>query len=169
MPTRVKKIEILSSLEEKFKVPFIIFLNFSKLNVKQQTQIRKKFKKIDAEFFVGKNRLIRKAVENVGLKDLKPYLQGQTAIVRSGNFQDTAKILTELSVDFETLNLKIGVFEGKLIKPERIKELSNLPPREVLVKQICLLLNMPLNRLINTLQNPINKLVLTLNAIKDKK
>lgn len=67
------------------------------------------------------------------------------------------------------MKLKGGIVEGELYNQKEIKELANLPPKDVLLSKLIGSINNPLTRLVFGLKWPINQLVWTLEAIKKEK
>jgi len=148
----------------------MVFADYRGLTVEQDTELRSALRKAGVEYKVVKNTLARIAADENGLGGLDSYLNGPTAMASSHTDPVApAKILSEYVKKFDKLNLKVGVVEGKVIDPNGIKALAELPPREVLVAKVLGGFNAPLAGLVNVLNGNIRGLVVALNAVAEKK
>lgn len=170
MPTQ-QKIEEVKRLTEIFKEkPNLFILNYSKVTVKDITTLRQKIKGVGSQYFVAKNTLLKRAFDELGLKDLAPFLEGPTAVVISPKKpEEAAKILVEYANQNPDFKFKGGFIQNKIEKPENLKALATLPPREEMIGKLLYLINSPIQRLVNVLSNPITGLLRTLNSIAQNK
>jgi hypothetical protein len=67
------------------------------------------------------------------------------------------------------LNVKLGVMENKFLTGEQVLKISTLPTREVLLAQVAAGLKSPISGLHRALSWNLQKLVMTLQAVADKK
>ena len=80
-----------------------------------------------------------------------------------------AKVLAGLFKEMPNLKLKAGFLGEQILTPEDIVKLSTLPSKEILMgKLLGLLQSMP-QRLVYVLSGNLNKLMMTLTAIKNQK
>jgi len=169
--TREEKQRLVEELHEKFKVAKAVFLtDFTGLNVETLTRLRRQLKVHKIEYKVVKNTLLRKASEKTPLEALAEHFVGPNGIVLA--FDDpvlSAKLLVDFVKEEPELDIKVGFVEGKVLGPEEVKALANLPPREVLIGQFIGLLKMPMIRLVSALRAPLQELIGVLEAIKQKK
>lgn len=136
-----------------------IVADYRGLNVAQVTELRKQLREAGIEFQVLKNTLVRRATANAELSELDAYLTGPTAIAFSKDDVVTpAKILTEFAKANESLSVKAGVVEGKIVDVAQIKALAALPSREGL-----------LSMLLSVLQAPMRNFALAVKAVADQK
>ena len=68
-----------------------------------------------------------------------------------------AKILKEYAEKIETFELRGGILDGAVIDKNTVKELADIPPREVLI-----------GKLLGSIQGPLYGLACGLQAIIDK-
>jgi len=114
--------------------------------------------------------LTKIAVNQMGFKELDPYLVGPTSIAYSEtDVVAPAKIMNEYADKFDKLQLKAGVVESKIVDVDGIKALANLPSKEVLIARVLGGLNSPIAGFVNVLNANIRGLVVVLNAIAKKK
>lgn len=170
MPTQ-QKIEEVKRLAEIFKEkPNLFILNYSKVTVKDITLLRQKIKGAGSTYFVAKNTLLKRAFDELGMKELGTFLEGPTAIVISPkNPEVAAKILLEYADQNPEFKFKGGFIQNRVEKPENLKALATLPPRQEMIGKLLYLINSPIQRLVNVLSNPVVGLIRTLNAIASNK
>jgi large subunit ribosomal protein L10 len=71
------------------------------------------------------------------LEKLDNYFEGPTAMAISyGDSVLLVKILSEFIKAQPSLEIKVGLIQGKVASPEEVKALATMPPREVLFGQI---------------------------------
>jgi large subunit ribosomal protein L10 len=158
-------------LSEKIKqAKSFVLADFRGLTVEQDTQLRKAMREAGIEYTVIKNSIARFAVNENGYNVLDDYLKGPTAIALS--LKDPvapSKVLSKYAKDFQKLEIKAGVVEGKFIDVEVVKEIASLPSREELVAKAMGALSGPLYGIVNVLNANIRGLAVALNAIVEKK
>jgi large subunit ribosomal protein L10 len=134
--------------------------------VAEVTDLRNQMRAAGIEYRVMKNTLIWRAAQELALTDLEPYLAGPTAVAFSTDPVAPAKILTEYSRKLKALELKAGVVEGRVIDAEGVRQLAELPPREVLLAQVLAGISAPLRGMVNVLQAPIRQVVYALEDLR---
>jgi ribosomal protein L10 len=67
------------------------------------------------------------------------------------------------------LTVRAGLFEGELVPAEKIAEIADLPPRDVILAQALAAMQGPMAGLVGTLQGVLSTFIGTLQAIHDKK
>jgi len=174
MPTQ-KKIETVESFSERFKTSKSIFLaDFSGINVADTTMLRRSFRKANVHYIILKNTLAKRSLSNAGVDGLDEVLHGMTAFAFSDHDPIAPiKVIKDFNKgrgrDQTELRVKGCIFEGTILGPERIDELSNLPSREVLLAQFVGLLQSPLVKLLGTLKGSGQKLAGVLDSLKNQK
>ena len=156
--------EIARELEQ---AEMIIVADYRGLNVASVTELRRRLKAEQCRYRVVKNTLTKLACRKIGLEKLEPYFEGPTAIAyTTADPVGAARVFIEFSREHEALSLKGGLLSGQLLEPEQIKELGEIPPREVLLARVCGGFQAPLAGLANVLQGNIRKLVYALDAVR---
>ncbi len=155
-----QKKAVVSGLTEKVKAAqSIVLADYRGLTVEQDTALRNALRAAGVEYKVVKNTLTSLAMKENGLEGLDPYLNGPTAMaISTTDALAPAKVLAEFSKKFEKLEIKAGVVEGKVVDVNVIKTLAELPSREVLIA-----------RLLGSLNAPMTRLAVALNAIAEQK
>jgi large subunit ribosomal protein L10 len=167
---RDEKKEAIGQLHEKFaRAKTAIITGYSGITVEQVTELRSQLRKAKVEYRVVKNTLARKASEGTGLEPLKDHFVGPVGIALS--YDDVvapAKVLSDFSKTQDKLQLKVGVLDGKLLKPADIKALASLPSLDVLRGKIIGLLQAPASRMVGVLAAPGGQLARVMKAKADK-
>ncbi|MDI3533710.1 MAG: large subunit ribosomal protein [Thermosediminibacterales bacterium] len=172
MGNRAVKERVVEEIRDKFeRANSALLTDYRGLNVAEVTELRKQLREAGIEYKVVKNTLTRLAIKDFDYSDeLKEFLQGPTAIAFS--YEDpvaAAKILSKFAKDHKNLEIKVGLVEGKVVDINGIKNLADLPSREVLIAKVLAGMQAPISGLVNVLNGPMRGLVYALQAIKDKK
>ena len=113
-----------------------------------------------AEFHVVKNSSLRLAAKNKNLPDLSEFLNGHTAIVVGGDdASGVAKDLGKYFKSTEKVSVKGGILGDRMLSPDEVKQLSNLPSLEVIRAQLLSLLNTPATQVVSILNRPAQSLL----------
>ena len=147
-----------------------ILTDYRGLNVEEMTELRNKLRDAGVEYKVVKNTLAYLAAKNAECEEVEEYLVGPTAI--AFGLEDPvapAQVLSDFAEEHEDLEIKSGVIEGSIIDAEEVESLADIPAREVLLGQIAQGMKSPISGLVYCLKEPLNKLVRTLNAVKEEK
>lgn len=135
---RAEKNYLIAEVETHLKKSdYVILANFTKVTVADVADLRSKLAAENAEFHVVKNSSLRVAAKALGLPDFEGALTGPTAVVVGGkNSAGVAKILKKFFTEKQKLEVKVGVFEKKLISAEDLAIIADLPPFEALRSQL---------------------------------
>ena len=154
-----QKKAIVEDLAEKFgRAASAVLVKYEGITVEQDTALRAALRAAGIEYTVIKNTLIGKACDKAGFEGLKSELEGMNAMAIS--FDDPvapAKILKEYAEKIETFELRGGILDGAVIDRATVKELADIPPREVLI-----------GKLLGSIQGPLYGLAIGLQAVVDK-
>lgn len=169
MPTPRKEQEVAEITEILKGSTLTILANYRGLNVTQMQTFRRDLRESDSKFRVVKNTLTGIAAGNAGLEEIKPFLEGPTAIVTSGEDPvGPAKATQTFARTSRTLEIKAGVLEGNLIPASEVERLASLPPRDELLAKVVGGLNAPLSGLVGVLSGPVRSLAYVLQARADQ-
>ena len=166
---KIDKVENIKNIFKSSKG--LIFTDHSGIKAEDSVKIRNRLADIEAYIKIIKNTLALIAANEVfkGM-DLSEILKGPTSIIVSGDsIVSTAKLVKEFLKEFESLKVKGGIFENKLLDSESIERISNLPGREVLLVSLVSLLQSPISKMVNTLNAIPGNLIIVLDAIKKQK
>ncbi len=135
---RKEKELIISDLSKKIEgYKAVVLTHYRGLNVEQINRLRKRLREEKVDYHVIKNTLMRLASKGTDLEKLNDYFEGPTAIAISyGDPILLAKVLSEFIKTQPSLEIKVGLIEGRVAPPEDVKALATMPSREVLLAQI---------------------------------
>ena len=155
----LKKQEV-TKLAERFKKANIILLtDYRGINAEDVTKLRKDLGNVEAEYSVIKNNIIRRAFEEMGIKDFESELVGPTAVITcESDYLATSKVIYNFIKENDYYTLKAGMIEGEVKTKEEIFTLAQLPSREEL-----------LSKLAGVLLANISKLAVALDQVKQQK
>ena len=135
---RKEKAQVVSDLGERVKgFRAVVLTNYRGLNVEQLNHLRQRLREEKISYHVVKNTLMKLASKGTDLEKLDNYFEGPTAMAISyGDPVHLVKILSEFIKAQPSLEIKVGLIQGKVASPEEVKALATMPPREVLFGQI---------------------------------
>ena len=163
MPTQ-EKIESVVQLRGRLTgVKTVLLTEYRGLTVSQLSDLRKQLRSVSAEYKVIKNRLARLAL-SPELVEVKGLLKGPTGMIISKDDPvAVAKALHTFAKTNQALVIKAGYIEGRMLQPDGLKALADLPSREALRAQIVGTITGPLTQLVSLLQAPQRELVYVLS------
>lgn len=127
---RSEKEQLVTELKDKLSsAEAVYYTDFTGLNVKRMTELRRRFRKAGIDYVVIKNTLAMRAAEQAGLsgQDLK----GPTAVVVTQDPIGAAKLLSDFAKENDQKpTVKGGVYEGAPIDEAMVKKLATLPTRD---------------------------------------
>ena len=165
---KAEQVELLTEKLKKAKVA--VLTDYRGLTVSQIQELRGKLRTGDVEYRVVKNTLARRAAEAAGVPALEKELEGPVAIAFG---YDDLSLPSRLINEFvRTTRLKVdvkgGLVEGRVFSPDQVKQLADLPSREVLLAQLLGTLQSPVAQLVGIMQTPLQQLLGVLDAYKNK-
>ena len=166
-----EKKAIVTGLAEKLSgsVAGVLF-DYKGINVADDTKLRRELRTAGVDYHVVNNRLLALAADQAGYSDLKPVLEGTTAMaVSSDDYVAAARILSKhVDASKGAQSIKLGFIDNNVISPAEIKNLAELPSREVLVAKALGGLNAPISGFAGVCSGVLRGLVVALGAIAEK-
>jgi large subunit ribosomal protein L10 len=169
---RQKKEVIVGEVSEKVqKSKGMVFTNYQGLTHKQIETFKKTIKTMEADYVVAKNTLLLRSLSEHKLSDSdKEHFTQPTGTLFMFNDPVTPlKELTKLIKELKLPTIKFGIIEGNIISATDVEKLSTLPPINVLRAQLLGQMQGPISGLHRALRWNLQSLVMTLNAVKEKK
>ncbi len=170
-PNREKKEKIVAKLYEKVeKAKGIVFADYTSMTHVQIEDLKKEVRNLETELVVSKNTLLKRALELSPLASHLSPLKGPTLTLFAYN--DIVEPLKKLVKTIKLLNvpaIKFGIMDGQALNADELLKLSTLPSREVLLTQLVFGIKSPIIGLHRALNWNMQKLVLTIEQIKDQK
>lgn len=148
----------------------LFIVKYSKLSSPDMTLLRISLKNANANLFVVKNSVARRALKDSGLDVLLKNIEGPCGLIFAKDEPvNTSRILCDFTKDHEPLKLEGGFFKDKVLERKDIERLAKLPSKQILRAQVVMTLNSPIVRLAMALNGNLRKLVYCLDQIKNKK
>jgi len=135
---RPEKVQAVADIKERMEGAQAVFLaEYAGLSVQEQQTLRRELRANGADFKVVKMTLARLAAAGLDVEDLDALLLGPTGLAfADGDPASAAKALRDFAKDHEVFVIKGGLLGREFLTPERIAQLADLEPREVLLAKI---------------------------------
>lgn len=133
---REAKQQIVADLAEKIKgAQALYYTDFTGLNVKRMTELRRRLRRAGVEYVVIKNTLALRAVNESGL--VADRLKGPTGLVVTNDPVTAAKLITDFAKENDAKPaVKGGMFEGRALDIAQVKQLASMPSREQMLAEL---------------------------------
>ena len=141
---RPEKERLVAELKQKLNgAKALYYTDFTGLNVKRMTDLRRRLRKANVEYVVIKNTLALRAVNESGLVGTR--LKGPTGLVVARDAVAAAKVLADFAKENDQRPaVKGGLLEGKALNVEQVKKLATMPSREQMLADLAGGLQAPL-------------------------
>ena len=153
------KKEVVSEIKDKLsKSKLVVFVDYRGLTVAEDTEMRSAFRKNNNDYKVYKNRLVLRALNELGISGLEDKLQGTSAV--AFGYEDeisVAKTVADFKLKTNKLEIKCGILNGQLISSDEVNTLAKIPSREELIAKLLFIF-----------QNPMRSLAVAINEIAKK-
>ena len=166
---RNDKEQLVTELTTKIKsAKALYYTDFTGLNVKRMTDLRRKLKKAGVEYVVIKNTLALRSVNESGLVGAR--LKGPTGLIISKDPVSAAKIVTDFAKENEQRPaLKGGMLDGVSIDEAQVKKLASMPSREQMLAELGAGLQSPLAAFVGALNGLLYMFAGALDALKTQR
>ncbi len=166
---RTEKEQLVTELTTKIKgAQALYYTDFTGMNVKRMTELRRQLRRAGVEYVVIKNTLALRAVNESGL--VGERLKGPTGIVVATDAVSGAKVLTDFAKETDQRPaVKGGMFDGRAIDAEQVKRLANMPSREQMLAELGAGLMAPLAAFAGALNGMMYQMVGALEALRAQK
>ena len=154
-----KKVVVEEIKDKINKAVSLTFVDYRGLTVEEDTKMRAELRKAGVEYKVYKNRLLLKALNELGLTGYDDILEGTTAVAFGMQDEVSApRIIVKTVEDTKKMQVKGGILNGARIDVNMVEQLAKIPSKEVLI-----------SKLLYLLQSPVRSVAIALNAIAEKK
>jgi large subunit ribosomal protein L10 len=166
---RTEKEQLVSELTSKIKgAKAFYYTDFTGLNVKSMTDLRRRFRRAGVEYVVIKNSLALRSVKEIGLT--AQALKGPTGIVIGKDPVAAAKVLADFAKEHEQRpSVKGGMLDGKQLDVAQVKKLATLPTREQMLSELAAGLQSPIAALVGTMNGMLTMMVGALEALRTQR
>src|ERR1700704_2975489 len=166
---RTDKEQLVIELKEKIAgAQALYYTDFTGLNVKRMTELRRRLREAKVEHVVIKNTLALRAVNESGL--VGERLKGPTGLVVAKDPVGAAKVLSDFAKENDQRpSVKGGMFDGRSIDAAQVKRLAAMPSREQMLAELGAGLQSPLSAMLGALSGLLTNFAGALEALKTQK
>jgi large subunit ribosomal protein L10 len=166
---RTEKEQLVAELKTKLEsATALYYTDFTGLNVKRMTDLRRRLRKANVEYVVIKNTLALRAVNESGLVGEK--LKGPTGLVVAKDPVIAAKVITDFAKENDKRPaVKGGVFEGKAIDTAQVTKLASMPSREQMLAELGASMQAPMAAFAGALNGVLYMFAGALEALRAQK
>ena len=166
---RTDKEQLVVELKQKIGgAQALYYTDFTGLNVKRMTELRRRLKRANVEYVVIKNTLALRAVNESGL--VGERLKGPTGLVMAKDAVGAAKVLTDFAKENDQRpTVKGGMLDGSAINAAQVKRLAAMPSREQMLAELGAGLQSPLSAMLGALSGPFMMFAGALEALKSQR
>jgi ribosomal protein L10 len=162
---------MVSELREKFsRAKVVVLAEFSGMGVEEIRDVKSQLRVAKGEFKVVKNTMAIRAAVGMTLEGISDYFRGPTAVALG--YEDPvapAKALNNIAEKQKKLKIKAGVIENQIVNLAGLRQIAQLPSREILIGQLIGRFKSPLCSLAGGLNGVLSKFARTLQALHEKK
>lgn len=166
---RSEKEQLVSELTDKIRsASAVYYTDFTGLNVKRMTELRRRLRRAGVEYVVIKNTLALRAVNESGLAGQR--LRGPTGIVVGADAVAAAKVLSDFAKENEQKpEVKGGLLDGRAIQAAQVQQLASLPSREQLLAELGAGLMSPMASFVGAMNGLLYMFAGALDALKTQR
>jgi len=166
---KTEKEQIVTELAEKIRgAQALYYTDFSGLNVKKMTDLRRQLRKAGLEYVVIKNTLALRAVNESGLVGSR--LKGPTGLVIAKDPVAGAKLITDFAkANDQKPAVKGGMFEGQALDVEQVKKMATMPSREQMLSELGACMQAPLAGFAGAMNGLLYMFVGGLDALRQQR
>ncbi|MEG2451085.1 MAG: 50S ribosomal protein L10 [Clostridia bacterium] len=137
----------------------IVVIDYIGLTVEEDTAFRKEMRTSGISYGVLKNRLVKRAFNDLGYTQFDEALNGPSAVA----FCDTdaiapARIIVDNIKKLNKMKAKCGMAEGAFLDESGVQQIAAIPSKEILIA-----------KMLGSMQSPISGLAMCLDKIAELK
>jgi large subunit ribosomal protein L10 len=168
-PVRADKATAVAELTDRFRDSSATLLTeYRGLTVAQLKELRRSLGR-ETTYAVAKNTLAKRAATEAGIAGLDDLFTGPTALAFvSGDPVEAVKSLRDFAKTNPLLVIKGGVFEGKSVSADEVRQLADLESRDVLLAKLAGAMKANLSKAAATFQAPLTQMARLAAALQEK-
>ncbi len=124
----------------------LVLAEYRGIAVADMTRLRQTARESNVSLSVLKNTLARRAVAGGPFEVLSDQMTGPLLYGFSEDAVAAARVVADFAKTNEKLVIRGGAFGGKVLDANGIKQLANIPSKEVLLAQLLGLMQSPISR-----------------------
>jgi len=128
------------------KAQTLVMAEYRGITVADMTRLRSQAREKGVNLSVLKNTLARRAVAGSAFEVVSGQMTGPLIYGFSTDAVAAAKVVSDFAKTNDKLVIRGGAFAGKALEINGVKQLANIPSKDVLLAQLCGLLMSPMSR-----------------------
>ena len=140
------------------KAQTLVLAEYRGVTVAGMTQLRSQARAAGVTLSVLKNTLARRALAGTSFEVATNEMTGPLIYSFSEDAVAAAKVVADFAKTNDKMVIRAGVYSGKALDANGVKELANIPSKEVLLSQ-----------LLGLMQSPVSRTARVLAALAEKK
>lgn len=128
------------------KAQTLVMAEYRGITVADMTKLRNDARSKGVALSVLKNTLARRAVAGSAFDVVADQMTGPLIYGFSEDAVAAAKVVADFAKTNDKLVIRAGVYSGKALDADGVKQLASIPTKEVLLAQLCGLLMSPISR-----------------------
>ncbi len=128
------------------KAQTLVMAEYRGITFADMTELRSKARSNGVALSVLKNTLVRRAVAGSSFESVVDQMTGPLIYGFSEDAVAAAKVVADFAKTNDKLVIRGGVYDGKALDANGVKQLASIPSKEVLLSQLCGLLMSPIAR-----------------------
>ena len=128
------------------KAQTLVMAEYRSITVADMTKLRNDARSKGVTLSVLKNTLARRAVAGSAFDVVSGQMTGPLIYGFSEDAVSAAKVVADFAKTNDRLVIRGGAYGGKALDINGVKQLASIPSKEVLLAQICGLLQSPMSR-----------------------
>ena len=128
------------------KAQTLVMAEYRGITVADMTKLRNAARSNGVALSVLKNTLARRAVSGSSFEVAGDQMTGPLIYGFSEDAVAAAKVVADFAKTNDKLVIRAGVYGGKALDADGVKQLASIPSKEVLLAQLCGLLMSPISR-----------------------
>ncbi|MCY1165928.1 50S ribosomal protein L10 [compost metagenome] len=128
------------------KAQTLVMAEYRGITVADMTKLRSQARDKGVTLSVLKNTLARRAVAGSAFEVVADQMTGPLIYGFSIDAVAAAKVVADFAKTNDKLVIRAGAMAGKVLDVNSVKQLANIPSKEVLLAQVCGLLMSPMSR-----------------------
>ena len=128
------------------KAQTLVMAEYRGITVADMTKLRTDARSKGVALSVLKNPLARRAVAGSSFEVVGEQMTGPLIYGFSEDAVSAAKVVADFAKTNDKLVIRGGVYGGKALDADGVKQLASIPTKEVLLAQLCGLLMSPMSR-----------------------
>jgi large subunit ribosomal protein L10 len=171
MPTDEKRQAVAELAELLRSSTAMAVADYRGLKVSDMQSVRRTLRDSGVELHIAKNRLLKIAADEAGRTELKPMLEGPTALATiTGDEVAMAKALQEAFRPYSrVVSLRGGLLGSTAVDSQGVARLATLPGRDVLLGKFAGGIASPITGFASVLAANLRNVAGVLSAVADQK